>query len=323
VSTQLDLFGKPPPKPEVRPAAVSAELATAASKLPPHIRLGTSSWSFPGWAGLVYDGVVPQARLVRSGLAAYAAHPLLRAVGIDRTYYGPLAAADFAAYAAVVPDHFRFLVKAHELCTIARFPSHERYGAQRGQANGFFLDAAYAADAVVGPAVEGLGDRLGPLLFQFPPQDVAAMGGPDRFAARLRGFLRGLPAGPTYAVEIRSAELLRPAYLDALGDSGAHHCVNAHPTMPDVDAQARLALAANPRALVVRWMLHRGFAYEAARERYAPFDRLIDEDAMTREQIARLCRSASVPSFVIINNKAEGSAPLSAFRLAARIVELA
>lgn len=323
MSTQLDLFGAPPPKNEVKPAPVPAEIKSIAARMPAHIRLGTSSWSFPGWAGIVYDGVVPQARLARAGLAAYARHPLLRSVSIDRTFYGPIEAADFAAYAAAVPDDFRFLVKGHELCTIGRFPSHPRYGAQGGQRNALFLDAGYAADNVVAPAVEGLGEKLGPLLFQFPPQDIAAIGGADRFAIRIGEFLRGLPRGPLYAVEIRNAELLRPRYLDALAEAGAHHCVNAHPSMPDVDAQARLALQANPKALVVRWMLHRGFVYEQARERYAPFDRIVDEDAASREGIARACLAARVPAFVLINNKAEGSAPRSAFRLAARIVELA
>src|SRR5512140_3356501 len=186
-SQQLDLFGAPPARAqdEVRPASVPPDLAAVAARLPPRIRLGTSSWSFPGWAGIVYGGVEAQPRLARAGLAAYARHPLLRAVGIDRTYYGPIEAADFAAYAAAVPDDFRFLVKAHELCTVARFPQHARYGAQRGQANGFFLDPAYATDAVVAPACEGLGEKAGPLLFQFPPQDTHFIGGPDGFAARL------------------------------------------------------------------------------------------------------------------------------------------
>src|SRR5262249_50459060 len=169
---------------------------------------------------------------------------------------------------------------------------------------------------------EGLGEKAGPLLFQFPPQEAASLGGADAFAERLHGFLARLPRGPLYAVEIRNAELLRPAYFEALADAGACHCINAHPSMPDVASQAKLALEARPRALVVRWMLHRGFAYDAARERYAPFDRLVDEDAETREAVARACVASGVPAFVIINNKAEGSAPLSVFRLAGRLVEL-
>tara|TARA_B110000116_G_scaffold252820_1_gene249041 strand:- start:988 stop:1329 length:342 start_codon:yes stop_codon:yes gene_type:complete len=75
-------------------------------------------------------------------------------------------------------------------------------------------------------------------------------------------------------------------------------------------------------ALVVRWMLHAGLRYQAAKDRYQPFDRLVDEDQPSREGIAVAVLDALVaerPAFVIANNKAEGSAPLSVFRLAERI----
>src|SRR5262245_5955808 len=89
---------------------------------------------------------------------AYAKHPLLRAVGIDRTYYAPISADQFAAYAAQVPDGFRFLVKAHELCTIPRFGPQNRYNAAPGEPNPQFLDPAYATEQV-GPC---------PCMFQGP-----------------------------------------------------------------------------------------------------------------------------------------------------------
>ncbi|MGH7789442.1 MAG: DUF72 domain-containing protein, partial [Candidatus Binatia bacterium] len=145
------------PATAVAPAAVSDAVRALGQQLPRAIRLGTSSWSFPGWAGLVYARELPVARLARDGLAAYAQHPLLRTVGVDRTYYAPITAADFAAYAAAVPEDFRFLVKAPELCTLARFPHHERYGAQRGERNPRWLDAGFASDMLCGPLREGLG----------------------------------------------------------------------------------------------------------------------------------------------------------------------
>ena len=47
---------------------------------------------------------------------------LFRTVGVDRTFYGPVNADTFRAWAAAVPDDFRFLVKAHEALTLSRFP---------------------------------------------------------------------------------------------------------------------------------------------------------------------------------------------------------
>jgi uncharacterized protein YecE (DUF72 family) len=323
---QLDLFQSPAAEPQPRvvgAAAVSPELVAVAQRLPQRTYLGTSSWAFPGWHGLVYDRTASESHLARHGLAAYAQHPLLRAVGIDRTYYAPLPATDFAAYAAVVPDDFRFLVKAHAMCTQAYVMRRDRAAARQSERNALFLDAAYATEQVVGPCVEGLGHKAGPLVFQFPPQDVQAVGGPQGFAERLHAFLATLPRGPLYAVELRNAELLVPAYAAALADLGVCHCYNVHPRMPALQIQQPLTSASAP-ALVVRWMLHPRLGYDAATVRYRPFDRLIDADTSNRAAIARLCLEAiarGCPAYVIANNKAEGSAPLTVFRLAECIVD--
>jgi uncharacterized protein YecE (DUF72 family) len=331
---QLDLFGDAPaaehaaraaPRPasvDVLPIEPEPAHRELARRLSPEVRLGTSSWSFPGWRGIVYGAGATAARLARSGLSAYARHPLLRTVGLDRTYYAPLASEDYAIYASQVATDFRFLVKAPEALTIARYPTHERYGALRGTRNETFLDPAWAEDTLIGPACTGLGGALGVILFQLPPQPAWALGGRQRFAERLHRFLDALPVGPLYAVELRTEGLLGENYAAALAATGAVHCCNVHPSMPDVELQAAVAGVARAPALVARWMLGGEQRYEAARERYRPFDALVDEDLAARRALAGLCADATRrgrPSFVIINNKAEGSAPLSAFRLAAEI----
>ena len=71
-------------------------------------------------------------------------------------------------------------------------------------------------------------------------------------------------------------------------------------------------------------MLHAGFEYEQAKERYEPFDALVDEDPPTRAQIAQLAVEAAaldVEMVVVVNNKAEGSSPLSVLELARAIVQ--
>ena len=286
------------------PAPIDPKLASIASRLPPEVRFGTSSWAFPGWKGIVYDREASQTTLSRYGLRAYSRNPLLRAVAIDRTYYGPISASEFRVYAEQVPEAFRFLVKAHEALT--RPGEH-------------YLDRTYALEEVIGPAVEGLGAKAGVLLFQFPPQSVRNLGGPLRFAEELNRFLRDLPREILYAVELRNAELLTPRYLEALEQSPACHCYNVHPSMPDVAKQVNLTAGARFPALVVRWMLRRDRDYEEAREDFRPFDRLAAEDSSSRAAIAQLCLETQRTAFVIINNKAEGSAPLSVFKLAEEI----
>jgi len=315
---QLNLFGDPRPARRtglVEPAPVGEQIERIAVALPPGIRLGTSSWSFPGWNGLVYDRETTKARLARQGLASYARHPLFRTVGIDRTYYAPVPAETFAEYAAMVPDDFRFLVKASsELLTPQR--------RDRGGRNELYFNVAYAVDEVVGPFIEGLGEKAGPLLFQFPPQGESITKEPGCFADRLDEFLEGLPRGPLYAVELRDRELLGKTYFDTLGAFGAQHCLSVHPRMPSIARQAT-AVKRVDGPMVARWMLGNGLGYKQAVERYEPFDRLVDEDTTNRAALAGQCveqLAAGRSVYVIANNKAEGSAPLTISKLAESIV---
>jgi uncharacterized protein YecE (DUF72 family) len=325
--SQLDLFTGAVSEPARRgrraapvgPAVVPEELRALGERLPAGVFLGTSSWAFPGWTGIVYDREAAQSTLAREGLAAYARHPVLRTVGIDRTFYAPVSSVTFAEYAAQVPADFRFLVKAHEVCTLARFPPHERYGVHRGQPNERFLQASYAADMVVAPFVEGLGEKAGPLVFQFPPQDTRGFGGPARFVERLQAFFAALPRGPLYAVEVRNEELLTEGFAQVLAELGVCPVLSAWRHMPPVVHQAVRTHALEARAIVARWMLPPHLGYEEAYARYAPFHQLVEEDSVTREALAGICAAAvhrGRPTFVIINNKAEGSAPLSAVKLA-------
>jgi uncharacterized protein YecE (DUF72 family) len=330
------------------PAAGDERSRTAdadAASLPESVRLGTSSWSFPGWRGLVYGETARADRLARWGLAAYASCPLHRTVGLDRAFYQPVSERELADLASLTPDGFRFLVKGHQAVTRPDADEHGRtFGSvsalrEQGRANDLFLDAGYARDAIVAPAVRGLravagvsAGKLGVIVFQFPPLDLSRsgrIGGAERLIARLGTFLRGLPEGPTYAVEVRNREVLERAdlaarYAEALAAARVSHGFAHHPSLPTVEVQARRLeehgwpLASMP-CLSLRWLLRWGETYEGARERYEPFDRLIDPDGVTRGQVVSLAHAAyqaGRPVYVIANNKAEGSAPRTLVELA-------
>lgn len=316
--TQPDLFGGPPPKDAVDAAVVDDDVRALAGRLPPGLGLGTSSWSFPGWEGIVYDGPHTEAQLARKGLSAYARHPLLRAVGLDRTFYAPIAAGDFRRYAESVPAAFRFVVKAHSALTTP-LEQRQRWGGVPSGARDLFLDVQHACDEVIAPAMSGLGAKCGAIVFQFPPLGATARD-PARFAGRLFTFLDALPRGPVYAVEIRNRELLGRDYADALRRAGVVHCYNVHTHMPSIAEQRRQVGDPQPgRPVIARWMLHAGFEYEQAKERYAPFSRLVDPDPASRSDLANLAVDAlraGRPTLIIANNKAEGSAPLTLLELA-------
>jgi uncharacterized protein YecE (DUF72 family) len=323
----------------VAPASPDESLLKLGRRLPRDVYLGTSSWSFPGWERIVYGGRFTDARLARDGLSAYATHPVLRAVGIDRGFYQPLAATEFARFSSQVPENFRFVAKAPALVTSA---SKETTGGATTEPNPQFLDATAADELFVQPALRGLGPKAGPLVFQISPLPRPLFRTPeaahaliDRFAA----FFAALPRAvdgfvPLYAVELRDPELLTPRFVRMLRSSGVRLCLGVHARMPEASRQAAALhlLDAEGTArddwrltgpLVVRWNLHAGYRYDDAKTRYAPFDRIIDADIVTRGTLAHLIHVAQrshQPAYVIVNNKAEGSAPLSCIELARAVV---
>lgn len=310
---------------DVRPARDSPLLE--APLLPLDIRLGTSSWFFPGWRGLVYEGVHPQATLSRKGLAAYAQIPLLRTVSLDRTFYAPISAVDYARYASQVPEHFSFVVKAPAIVCDAVMRDEEGRGKVP---NPHFLDAAIATREFVLPCLEGLKAKAGPLVFQVSPLPRSLVEDASLFIERLEAFFAALPRemgthNPIYALELRNPELLTPRLMRMLARAEVRYCVGLHDRMPEVERQEaalRTLDGEEPGPLVVRWNLHRGFLYQAAKQRYEPFDRLVDQDGETRRALARMAATAFRAGrkvWITANNKAEGSAPLSVLELAREI----
>ena len=320
---QEDLFAAGPAAPvDVAPAA--AEWRAAAEALDRRIRFGTSSWTFEGWAGRVWDREVRGEVLARSGLAAYARHPLLRAVAVDRTYYQPVPAPVYRAWADQVPSDFRFVVKADRRLVFPDGPGSEP---------DLFLNPVWASDEIVGPTVEGLGRRLAVLLFQFPPMPAERLGGPRAFAEKVYRFLSGLPAdlAGRARVEVRTPDFLGPDQVEALRHAGAGHGFVVHPEMPSLPEQwARMSeVAAGPvdrdrdRTVLMRWMLQPGYHYTGAMEAWSPFDRVRRPDPEARAGIVDLIgrgRKAGGSPLLIVNNKAEGCAPGSIEEIASALV---
>lgn len=128
--------------------------------------------------------------MAREGLAAYSQHPLLRCVSLDRSFYHPLSASEYAAYAAQVPAGFRFLVKAPSLICDAVVRGKDGRGLHD---NAAFLDSVLARTQFVEPATEGLGRKIGALVFQLSPLPPNWLARVDELLARLATILQALP----------------------------------------------------------------------------------------------------------------------------------
>jgi uncharacterized protein YecE (DUF72 family) len=315
----------------VRATAFAPELSALAATLPPNLRLGGSSWSYPGWAGLVWDKEYPETTLSRYGLAAYARHPLFRTVSLDRSFYKPLSVSQYATYAAQVPEDFRFVVKAPSIVTDASIRDESGRGMK---VNGSFLDPRVALHSCIDPVLQGLGDKLGALVFQISPLPYAMLDDMSEQIARLHTLLSTIPdlrtavPGAVVAVEVRDPQWLTPAFTAALRAVGATYCLGLHAKMPPIAEQLPILRALWPGPLVCRWNLnplYGAYGYEDAETQYEPFDRMQDPDVATRLALARVIAGTvgrGQNAYVTLSNQAEGCGPLSAIELAKAVRDL-
>lgn len=314
-----------PQRSEVTLTPQAAQHTPLAAQLPPQLRMGVSTWSYPGWEGLVWDGAYDKSVLAKKGLTAYHQHPLLRTVCVDRTFWRPLTASQYAAFAAQVDADFRFVVKCPAGITDAQVRSEE--GMPR-ELNPAFLDPRLAVEHFVQPTLEGLGDKLGVLVFQLSPLPWGLLSQPSRVLDKLGLLLahvrQALINHPQVivAVEVRDPELLSPSLAQTLKEHGATYCLGLHGKMPPIEAQLPILRALWPGPLVCRWNLNRifgAYGYADAQKKHEPFNELRSEDQHTRELLARTIAGitgAGQSAFVTISNDAEGCAPRSIALLA-------
>jgi uncharacterized protein YecE (DUF72 family) len=317
---QLSLFEPDPAPPRADAtdlSAVHAEASAVAARLPDGVHFGTSSWSFPGWRSIVYSRDASTTALARDGLREYAAHPLLTTVGLDRSYYAPIPDEDFRRYADQLPDGFRACIKAPASVTSAA--TFDPGARTRSIPNPTFMSAERLVDELVDPCARSFAAHAGPFVLEFPPSPRSAPVPPQAFLERLDALLAALPRDFDYAVEIRERALLTPEYARVLARHRAGHVYNYWSFMPMPIDQARVVSPDDLPFTVVRLLLKPGTTYEQQREAFRPFNQIVEPDQPMRLQVTRLVRRAAAArrrAYVLVNNKAEGSAPLTIGALA-------
>jgi uncharacterized protein YecE (DUF72 family) len=153
------------------------------------IRVGIGGWDFEPWRGIFYPEGLAKAKQLRF------ATEQLTAIEINSTYYSSQKPATFANWAKTAPDGFQFAVKA------SRFATNRKVLTEAGESVGRFLNQG----------ITELGDRLGPILWQFM---ATKKFDPDDFA----GFLRLLPERQDgirlrHALEVRHESFRDPIFF--------------------------------------------------------------------------------------------------------------
>ncbi len=221
------------------------------------LRIGTSSWSAPSWEGVFYpQGMAP---------GEYIRHYSTRfdTVEIDATFYRIPTERMVDGWRDKTPPGFLFAAKIPQVIT------HEKMLEGCGEEFGAFLRV-----------MERLGDRLGPLLFQFRYFRKAEYPDPGPFIEKLERFLPALPESLRFAVEVRNKNFVTPRLLELLHRHRVALALIDHPWFHRVDALMKRESVLTTDFAYIRWLGDR----HAIEKKTKSWDRLIQD--RTREMSA-------------------------------------
>jgi uncharacterized protein YecE (DUF72 family) len=285
------------------------------------VYVGTSSWKYPDWRGMIYDeskyitrGKFSEARFKRDCLTEYA--EVFKTVCVDAGYYQFPERRSVEKLVAQVPSDFLFTFKVTDQITIKKFPNLPKYGEKAGKPNANFLNADLFGAAFVKP-FEPFKQNVGIFIFEFSkfyPSDYEH--GRD-FVTDLDSFLAGVPKGWAYGVEMRNKNFLRPEYFETLKKHGVAHVFNSWADMPPVNEQLALpGSVTNPEFAGARFLLKPGRKYQEAVDLFSPYDKIKESyeegRAAAAELISRaLLKTAFRKLFLYVNNRLEGNALLT------------
>ena len=245
-------------------------------------------------------------------LREYATYPLFRTVGVDSFFYTPPSPSTLQSYTDALPPGFRCVMKVWDRITSFAKASPKHRAAQ-GELNADWLNAELFQQAVLDPTMQYFGAHAGPFVFEFEAIATAARMPATRFADHLDQFFRQLPRGPEYAVEIRNESFLAPVYFDVLREHNVAHLFNSWTRMPSIGAQlAHDSMTAD--FAVCRALLRPGRTYSDAVDKFSPYDRMQEEAPEVRADLVQLVQMAANDQrrlYVVVNNRLEGSAPLT------------
>jgi uncharacterized protein YecE (DUF72 family) len=226
------------------------------------IYVGTSSWKYAGWRGMLYDEAryvwrakFAESRFEKNCLAEYA--EVFKTVGVDATYYAYPSVKYLEGIASQVPSDFQFGFKVTGEITLKRFPNLPRFAVRAGSQNEFFLNAEMFERMFLQPC-ELIRPHVGLFMFEFSrfyPSDFEH--GRD-FVTALDEFLGKLPKGWPYGIEMRNKNWLKPEYFACLAKHRVTHIFNSWTQMPPVEEQVVLpGSETNPNLTAARFLLNR------------------------------------------------------------------
>ncbi len=276
------------------------------------IFLGTSSWKYPGWTGLVYKKPFSSEKLFKEECLKEYSEQFFT-VGVDHTYYAFPTQSQMERYFNQTPDTFRFVLKATEESTVLKFPKLPRYGKNSGKTNPHFLNPNLFLEKFLEP-VRALKNKLGPIIFEFSRFRHDSFQRGSDFVDQLDQFLGELRKSTSVplAVEIRNKNWLVSDYFEVLTKHKTAHVFNSWTEMPLIESQMALSTPYQLPFSVVRLLLNPGTTYQSAVNAYSPYNKLHQEHVEIRNSTAKLIELAieqKKEAYILVNNRFEGCAP--------------
>ena len=283
-----------------------------------YLRIGTCSWKFDSWRGLIYE--TDKTYRPDDYLADYARH--LNSVEIDQWFWSLFPSGiklpdigTVKSYADSVPDDFLFTVKAPNSLTLTHFYSKQskKYAEYAGQENKHFMDTELLEKFL--ERLTLMERKLGPIMFQFEYLNKKKMPSKELFFDKLQEFIIRAPKGYQYAIEIRNPNYLSPAFFKFLEDHHLGYVYLEGYYMPPIGEVYEKFKPATADFCVIR--LHGSDRIEIETATGGLWDRIISPKPKGLEaaaQIVRNNRKQNVLTYVNLNNHFEGSAPATAER---------
>jgi uncharacterized protein YecE (DUF72 family) len=287
------------------------------------LRIGTCTWNYPSWEGLVY-----QSHDKAEYLAEYAQR--YNAVEIDRWFWSlfedPMKVRlpverDAVAYRAAVANSFRFGVKVPNSITLTHLYKRDRPSKTEPlEVNPHFLSRDLMLEFL--DRIRPLHDVLGPIIFQFEYLNKEKMSSAQAFLDSLVALIDELPSGFTYALETRNKNYLsRGFYEFLLAHKLSPVLISGYwmPHIADLYAEHKDLLLQFP-TIVIRLMGEDRAEIEKATGKQ--WNRIVKPHDAELDEISTLLlelRQGNVSPFVFVNNHYEGSAPITIDRLMERL----
>ena len=279
------------------------------------LRIGTCSWKFPSWQGLVYSA--PKGI---NYLEEYARH--YNTVEIDQWFWSLFGKdsvrlpnpADVEEYRRSVPDDFRLTVKVPNSITLTHF--YKKAKTDPLVTNPYFLSPSLFQTFL--SLLDPLQDVLGPLMFQFEYLNKQKMKSQRHFQELFQEFIKQLPTFFQYAVEIRNPNYLNESYFQFLNRNGLSPVFLQGYWMPPITDLYKewRSLILQQEIVVIRFHgPDRPGIEKKTGKRWNQIVASKDEELAAVADMVEELLGQEVNVYLNVNNHYEGSAPLTINRI--------